>query len=101
MSQLYQVLGVSRRASSESIKLAYRAKAKACHPDLHGGAPEAGQRFKAVAHAYETLMNADTRAAYDAELRRSRSSAISTFLGTFALTVGSGLFVATLLLHVA
>ena len=60
----YQTLGVSRDASAEDIKKAYRRLARKYHPDV---SKEAGaeERFKEVAEAYEVLRDSEKRAAYD------------------------------------
>ena len=63
MSDHYQVLGVSRDASTEDIKKAYRKLARQLHPDVN---PGAGERFKEVSAAYEVLANPDKRRVYDA-----------------------------------
>lgn len=57
----YQLLGVSRSASADEIKRAYRKLAQEHHPDK-GGDPE---RFKAINEAYQVLSNEQKRAAYD------------------------------------
>jgi molecular chaperone DnaJ len=62
---LYNVLGVSRGASQDEIKKAYRALAKQWHPDRTGGDEAAAQRFKDITLAYRTLSDADERARYD------------------------------------
>jgi molecular chaperone DnaJ len=59
----YAVLGVPRTATEAEIKKAYRKMARELHPDVAG--PEAGDRFKDVAAAYEVLGNADKRAQFD------------------------------------
>ncbi len=61
----YEVLGVSRDASEDDIKKAYRKKAKECHPDLHPDDKEAVERFKELNEANEVLMDKDKRARYD------------------------------------
>jgi molecular chaperone DnaJ len=62
----YEVLGLSKDASSEEIKRAYRAKAKQLHPDKHPGSRATAESdFKQVAEAYEVLSDPDKRAQYD------------------------------------
>jgi molecular chaperone DnaJ len=62
---LYEILGVGRDASTEDIRTAYRRLAREFHPDVNDD-PQAEQRFKEVAGAYEILADADKRARYDA-----------------------------------
>jgi DnaJ family protein A protein 2 len=59
--KFYEALGVSRGASKDEIKRAFKKKAMQCHPDK-GGDPEA---FKQVGEAYEVLSDDETRARYD------------------------------------
>ena len=61
----YEVLGVSRNATIEEIKKAYRKKAIEYHPDKNPGNKEAEEKFKEAAEAYEVLGDANKRARYD------------------------------------
>ena len=61
----YEVLGVSKGASDEEIKKAYRKLAKQYHPDLNPGDKEAESKFKEVNEAYEVLSDSDKKARYD------------------------------------
>jgi len=58
----YQVLGVEKNASDNTIKQAYKTLAKKHHPDLGGDE----NQFKQISEAYDTLKNPETRQAYDA-----------------------------------
>src|SRR5215510_2758555 len=68
----YDVLGVSRNASKETIRAAFRKAAKAHHPDLHAGDPTAEQQLRQVVAAYRLLGSTRKRAAYDRHLRYHR-----------------------------
>lgn len=61
----YEVLGVSRTATEQEIKSAYRKLAFSHHPDRNPGSKEAEERFKEAAEAYAVLADADKRHLYD------------------------------------
>jgi curved DNA-binding protein len=60
----YATLGVDRSAGADEIKKSYRKLARKYHPDV-SKEPDAEERFKEVAEAYETLKDSEKRAAYD------------------------------------
>lgn len=61
----YEILGVSRNATAEEIKRAYRRLAKESHPDRNRNDKRAAERFKEVRAAYEVLGDPQRRAQYD------------------------------------
>jgi DnaJ-class molecular chaperone len=62
----YDVLGVGRDADPAEVKRAFRGLARELHPDVNAHDPEAEEKFKAAAEAYEVLSDPERRRAYDA-----------------------------------
>jgi molecular chaperone DnaJ len=65
MRDLYEILGVSKNASAEEIKKAYRKLARQYHPDKNPGDTEAEERFKEIQGAYDILSDPEKRKQYD------------------------------------
>jgi len=65
MADHYAILGVSRDASADEVKRAYRKLARRFHPDANPNDAEAAEHFKEVTHAYEVLSDPDKRQRYD------------------------------------
>jgi len=61
----YQILGVSKTASADELKKAYRKLAMQYHPDKNKGDKAAEEKFKEISHAYDILSDEQKRAAYD------------------------------------
>jgi molecular chaperone DnaJ len=95
----YDVLGVARDATEADIKRAFRRLARELHPDV-SDAPDAEERFRELAEAYEVLSNAETRRLYDrygsAGLRRGGFMPSDFDIGNlsdiFAAFFGDGIF---------
>lgn len=64
MADHYDVLGVSREATPEEIRKAYRKLARQLHPDVNPS-PDAAEKFKEVTHAYDVLSDQEQRRRYD------------------------------------
>jgi DnaJ-class molecular chaperone len=62
----YETLGVARDANKAEVKTAFRRLARELHPDVNAHDPEAEEKFKAAAEAYEVLSDPEKRRAYDA-----------------------------------
>jgi molecular chaperone DnaJ len=77
----YEVLGVSREASDQDIKKAFRKLARELHPDVNTEDPHAEEKFKSAAEAYEILSDAERRSVYDRYGHEGLSS--SGFHSTF------------------
>jgi molecular chaperone DnaJ len=73
----YKVLGVSKDASTDEIKKAYRKLARANHPDSNPGDAAKHEKFKAVAEAYDVIGDPEKRKAYD-ELRSAPAGGFGT-----------------------
>ena len=67
MSDFYEVLGVSKDATLDEIKKAYRQGAKKYHPDANPNDPSAVEKFKEIQEAYDTLSNPQKKSAYDSK----------------------------------
>jgi molecular chaperone DnaJ len=83
----YELLGVSRAASEEEIKKAYRKLALQYHPDRNPGDKRAEEKFKEVSEAYQILSDAEKRAKYD-QYGHAAFGEGGPFAGGFDFTAG-------------
>lgn len=87
LKDYYYFLGVARDASGDDIRRAYRKLSLKYHPDKNDNDPYFSQRFQEVQEAYETLVDADSRAAYnkafDAGPKSTRNN-LPPFIKTFS-----------------
>jgi molecular chaperone DnaJ len=93
LTDYYELLGVSRDASQEEIKRAYRRLARKFHPDANPDDPEAEERFKELNKAYSALGDPDKRQRYDAfgpggVDGMAASASADPFMATFEDLVG-------------
>jgi molecular chaperone DnaJ len=89
---LYDVLGVSRNATREEIKSAYRELIKFFAPDVNMGEPErvkvqCEEKAKELNYAYEILSDSDKRKVYDAKLDATKKCKRITYNRTLAYVV--------------
>lgn len=106
MASYYDILEVSRTATAEEIKKAYRKKALQFHPDKNPGDVKAEKRFKEVSEAYEVLSDDKKRQIYDRHGKEgvqgaaaggmhgfsSMDEAMHTFMGAFGMGGGESIF---------
>src|SRR5215470_3118522 len=72
MKTLYDLLGARANDDADGLRNAFRRAAKANHPDLRAGDPDAPMRFREIVEAYDILRDAEQRAAYDLLLKFER-----------------------------
>jgi hypothetical protein len=84
---LYAALGLPTGADDQQIKAAYRSLARRFHPDANAGDAAGTERLAEINHAYATLGNPETRAAYDCDLARRQAQARRRYALLAASTV--------------
>jgi curved DNA-binding protein CbpA len=90
MRTAFEILGVPRSANEETIKAAFHRAAKACHPDLHAGDPDAEQKLMEVVAAYDILKSAERRAVYSLQLRNHYRAVARRVAAAAAAGLASG-----------
>ncbi|MBA2369654.1 MAG: molecular chaperone DnaJ [Candidatus Protochlamydia sp.] len=106
MSDYYDILEISRSATADEIKKAYRKKAIQFHPDKNPGDAQSEKRFKEISEAYEVLSDEKKRQVYDRYGKEalqgaaagggggqgfsSMDEALRTFMGAFGMGGGGG-----------
>lgn len=88
----YKELGVTKTASGDEIKKAYRKLARDLHPDKNPGNKQAEERFKAVSEAYDVLSDTEKRKEYDEARNLMASGAFRGFGGGAGPGAGTGGF---------
>lgn len=94
MTTPYEILGVPQSASEETIKAAFHRAAKAYHPDLNAGDPDAEQKLRLVLAAYDILKCPQRRAAYDGQRRDHRRAIAKRVAASGGVGLASGSVVA-------
>ncbi|MBN8593628.1 MAG: VWA domain-containing protein [Anaerolineae bacterium] len=75
----YSILGLSKDASVEEVKIAYRRIARRLHPDVNPNNPGAAAQFQEITRSYEILMNAEQKRAYDVNANAKNSNKLFKF----------------------
>jgi DnaJ-class molecular chaperone len=92
MIDYYKILEVSKEASQEEIKKAFRQKALKFHPDRNNGDKEAEDKFKEINEAYETLSDESKRKMYDLGGSNTGPFNFGEGFGNFSFGIDSLLF---------